>query len=90
VPGPDLVQSVVLLVVPRDQPQLARALTERFAGVPGLHVIEDRRRPWPQGERRRRGVPVAEVATDRDRRREQRRGSDESCFLAVLVDPSRR
>jgi hypothetical protein len=90
-PDQDLIGSDVLVIVPRENDgELAQALTERFAGVPGLRVIEDRRRPWPQGERRNRVAKGIELAPDHERRLEQRRGSHSRGFLGALVTPAGR
>jgi hypothetical protein len=79
----------ILLVVPRDQPDMASMLAERLAGVPGVVVLEDRRRAWPRGERRTWsrttiGDPVPPGA---ERRHEQRRGSHEAVFRGAILKP---
>lgn len=88
-PSEDLDRSDVLLIVRRDQEELATSLRERFAGVSGLAVTVDRRRPWPEGERRRqRHVGLGgEERPAQERRREDRRGSHEARFFGALRTP---
>jgi hypothetical protein len=90
-PDQDLIGGEVLLIVPRDQPQLATALTRRFGGVSGLRIFQDRRLEWPQGERRRqnRVVVQAERRVAPERRQGERRGSHDTTFVGALRTPSR-
>jgi hypothetical protein len=76
----------ILMIVPRDQPELASALARRFGGVSGLRIFQDRRLSWPRGERRRpnRVVVQAERRLSPERRRGERRGSHEATFAGAM------
>jgi hypothetical protein len=73
----DLHGSVLLLVAPTKI--VATVLAECFKGASDVRVIEDRRRPWPHGERRR----VAETPA-MERRRGDRRQSSRFRFVATV------
>jgi hypothetical protein len=71
-------ESVIFLIAP--SLDVATELAKRFEGLPGVRVMQDRRRPWPYGERRR-----VTQATDPDRRRKQRRKSPRLRFEGMVA-----
>jgi hypothetical protein len=71
--------SVVLLIAPT--PSMATALAQRFEGLQGVRVIQERRRPWPDGERRRMLQMTA-----LDRRRSERRRPSRFRFEGTLIE----
>jgi hypothetical protein len=73
--------TVVLLIAPTLG--MATALAQRFEGLPGVRVIQDRRRTWPRGERRR-VLQMPEL----DRRRSERRRTARFRFEGTLVEGS--
>src|SRR5262249_18383593 len=76
----------ILIIVPRDQPELATELVRRFGAVSGLRIFQDRRVSWPRGERRRpnRVVVQAERRLSPERRGGERRGSHEATFAGAI------
>jgi hypothetical protein len=71
--------SIVLLIAPTLG--VATALAQRFEGLPAVRVMQERRRPLPEGERRRMlQTPVL------DRRRSERRRPSRFRFEGTLIE----